>query len=120
MVYDSNKQFMAARDMFPESVTLGEGEYTLRLELRHTDRDALEAWESLLVAVDRNHFRFAAIPAIDRDRQKLLLHDDRWMMRDDVKDHGVPSRLMLGRHKHGPFGHVLPAADLHPDTDDNT
>ena len=54
MVYDENKRFQAARDMFPESVTLGKGKYTLRLELRHTNRETLEATKSLLVAVERD------------------------------------------------------------------
>ena len=52
-LYDSNKRFIAANDMFADEITLPKGDYTLRLQLRHTDAAELESRKQLLLAVDR-------------------------------------------------------------------
>jgi tripeptidyl-peptidase-2 len=52
-LYDSNKRFIAANDMFADEITLPKGDYTLRLQLRHTDATELEARKGTLLAVDR-------------------------------------------------------------------
>lgn len=55
MMFDANKRYMGAGDVFAESsLSLDKGDYTLRVEVRHTDRDALEKRKSLVMAVDRS------------------------------------------------------------------
>jgi tripeptidyl-peptidase-2 len=52
MLFDANKRLVAVNDMYPDAVSLDEGEYTLRLELRHADADVLEPFEAVPLAVD--------------------------------------------------------------------
>lgn len=47
MIFDSNKQFMAAGDAFPSKYVakLDKGDYTLRLHVRHDKKDLLEKFQ---------------------------------------------------------------------------
>jgi tripeptidyl-peptidase-2 len=52
-LYDENKRFIAANDMFADEITLPKGEYKLRLQLRHTDAAQLEGRKQTPLAIDR-------------------------------------------------------------------
>ena len=47
LIFDANKQLVATEDTFPEPIALKKGDYVLRLQLRHKDRDALEVMKTL-------------------------------------------------------------------------
>ncbi|MGD9857392.1 MAG: tripeptidyl peptidase II, partial [Planctomycetaceae bacterium] len=53
LLFDANKALVATDDMYPEPLTLAEGDYTLRLELRHAESEVLESFEALPLVIDR-------------------------------------------------------------------
>ncbi|MEW4487034.1 S8 family serine peptidase [Thalassoglobus sp. JC818] len=53
-VYDEHNQLVHADDVFPESVSLPEGDYSIQIELRHTDRDHLKEMEGSLLTITRS------------------------------------------------------------------
>ncbi|MBX3436779.1 MAG: S8 family serine peptidase [Planctomycetaceae bacterium] len=55
MLFDANRALVATDDMYPDSIELTEGDYTLRLELRHADAGVLETFEAVPLAVDWEH-----------------------------------------------------------------
>ncbi|WP_197441452.1 tripeptidyl peptidase II [Thalassoglobus neptunius] len=52
-VFDAHNQLVHADDVFPESVSLPEGDYLVQIELRHTDRDHLKEMDDSLLTVTR-------------------------------------------------------------------
>lgn len=51
-LFDKHKRLVATRDMYPESISLDKGDYTVRLELRHADPDVLKEYKAAVLAVD--------------------------------------------------------------------
>lgn len=51
MIYDANKQYIATEDAFPNPVALKKGKYSLRLQLRHKERSALESMKSFNLTI---------------------------------------------------------------------
>ena len=47
MIFDANKQLVATNDTFPDPISLEKGDYVLRLQLRHKERQALEELKSM-------------------------------------------------------------------------
>ena len=53
MIFDDDKRFAAAGDIYPAAVHLDAGEYVLRASLRHVDPGVLERSKDALMALDR-------------------------------------------------------------------
>ncbi|MEZ6052871.1 MAG: tripeptidyl-peptidase 2 [Planctomycetaceae bacterium] len=75
-VFDENKRLLGTGDMYPAAVSLDEGDYTVRLELRHADRDELEGYKSVLLSVDRNLSKSIAV-GVKADRMSKF--DATWL-----------------------------------------
>ncbi len=52
MLYDGNKRLVGTDDAYPDGFELEEGDYVLRLQLRHRDRSTLEKLKDLAVALE--------------------------------------------------------------------
>lgn len=53
MVYDANKRLMSVGDIYPSEVTLGKGDHTIKLLLRHDSPALLEKLRDLPMIVER-------------------------------------------------------------------
>lgn len=51
MIFDANKRLVTTHDTFPDPVSLSEGDYVLRLQLRHKDRSALELLKNMALTL---------------------------------------------------------------------
>lgn len=52
MIYDQNKQYMSASDIYPSEVTLNKGEYTAVAYIRHDEVEILEGLQELKLTVE--------------------------------------------------------------------
>ena len=53
-VFDQNKQLVTAEDMYPSDISLKTGRYTIQLELRHSDRDALKMFAKQPLTIEQS------------------------------------------------------------------
>ncbi|XP_071798150.1 tripeptidyl-peptidase 2-like isoform X2 [Asterias amurensis] len=55
LLFDNNKQYMGAGDAYPNAYTmkLDKGDYTIRLQVRHENRDLLEKLKDMVMLIDQ-------------------------------------------------------------------
>lgn len=54
MLYDSDMKYIACGDAFPEKIQISKGNYTLRLQVRHSSISVLEGINTLPMLLERN------------------------------------------------------------------
>lgn len=71
MIFDTNKRLIKVNDIYPDSVQLGKGDYTIRVLLRHDDPALLNKLKALPMIVERRLSDAITVPTFNSQAEAV-------------------------------------------------